>query len=1037
MIAQAVIMAGGLGSRLGSRTKDMPKGFLEVGGKPIIVQSIEKLIAAGVEEIIIGTGYHAEWYQELAGRYPCIRLAHNADYASTGSMATLAACAPLVKGDFLLLESDLLYDSIGLHVLINDPRRDVILSSGRTGSGDEVWLQVDSQGSLVRQSKHADQLDSVYSELVGITKLRKETLDLMAEEIRRQGNPKMEYEAAMQAVSCAGNGIAVRKVEYYTWCEIDDESHLKRAVEQVYPRIAENEDIRGIRREVLLNPGPATTTDSVKYAQVQADICPRENEFGDVMGWISGELSLMVGEPGRVETVLFGGSGTAADEAMISSCVPQDGKLLIVDNGAYGKRMAKMAGIYGIDYATFKSDGVSRIDVPALEKELVDGKFTHMAIVYHETTTGILNPVPEVCRFCREHGIVTIVDAVSAFAAIPIDMDRDCIDFMSSTSNKNIQGMAGLAFVFCRKEALEAIKDYPMRNYYLNVYDQHKYYKDKNQMRFTPPVQTAYALRQAILETKIETIEGRYARYTACWEVLVAAAKRIGLRMAVPESEQSHLIVTFMDPESPRYSFDEMHDLSREYGFTIYPGKLSDAKTFRIANIGDIRPEEMERFTVLLGQYMKTLRGDRVDADGFRRKLQEPDIRFYIVYTALYLFVIGLSDVMNGVVGNNYAWYDVYFYWEHARDIMDGLMPYQDFDTAYPPFSFVIYLIPYFFLSSETGFHYSFAMFTYLFTIIAIHFTFKFCDRRGVDHKYVYITFLLLILGLNNFLIARNDTITTVFVLLCILFYSERKFAVAFVLLALGIMTKIYPIFLLPVLLIPFFAQRDWKHFFLFGIVCAGVCFVIELPFLIADPSTAFSYLTQHSGRGVEIESLFAVPLMIIGLIDPSLVYVGMDESWDLFGPVAEGVAPYIMPLTFGIMLLFMLHFLVKMWKLRPDWERTFALTVLACAITLMLFMAFNKVFCAQYVMWVAILYPLMVWACTKLGVDRGRMLHYIVFLCAASLLTVLCMQDATDHISVVYILADALKGVATIILLWHLLKIYRAGLAGCASANA
>ena len=236
-------MAGGLGSRLGSRTKDMPKGFLEVGGKPLIVQSIEKLVAAGVEEIIIGTGYHAERFEELARKYPCIKLAHNADYQTTSSMATLAACAPLVKGDFLLLESDLLYDSIGLHVLINDPRRDVILSSGRTGSGDEVWLQVDSQGSLVKESKDAGELDSVYSELVGISKLRKETLGLMVEELEKQGKPKMDYEAAMQAVSSAGNGIAVRKVEYYAWCEIDDENHLKRAVEQVYPRIAENEEI--------------------------------------------------------------------------------------------------------------------------------------------------------------------------------------------------------------------------------------------------------------------------------------------------------------------------------------------------------------------------------------------------------------------------------------------------------------------------------------------------------------------------------------------------------------------------------------------------------------------------------------------------------------------------------------------------------------------------------------------------------------------------------------------------------------------------
>ena len=609
MIAQAVIMAGGLGSRLGDRTKDMPKGFLEIGGTPMVEQSVQKLIAAGIEEIIIGTGHCKEYYDALAQKYSCIRLAHNAAYRDTGSMGTLAVCAPYVKGEFLLLESDLLYDSIGLNVLINETRRDVILSSGKTGSGDEVYLQVDDDCNLVKHSKKKEDLDSVYSELVGITKLTKETLDLMVRfmDAHRTDIPKMEYEVAMSGVSSGGHPIGVRKIEFYTWCEIDDENHLKRALDKIYPHIVENESLRVIRREVLLNPGPATTTDSVKYAQVQADICPRENEFGDIMGWISKELSLMVGAPGKVETVLFGGSGTAADEAMISSCVPDSGKLLIVDNGAYGKRMAKMADIYGLDYDVYKSDGIHRIDIPDFEKRIVDGGYTHMAIVYHETTTGILNPVPEICRFCHEHNVVTIVDAVSAFAAIPIDMDRDCIDFMSSTSNKNIQGMAGIAFVFCRKDALESIKDYPMRNYYLNIYDQHHYFIKNNQMRFTPPVQTAYALRQAILETKIETIEGRYARYTACWHILIDAVRSLGLEMPVPESEQSHLIVTIMDPKTPKYSFNEMHDFSRSYGFTIYPGKLSDAPTFRIANIGDIRPEEMSRFTDLFKQYIKTI----------------------------------------------------------------------------------------------------------------------------------------------------------------------------------------------------------------------------------------------------------------------------------------------------------------------------------------------------------------------------------------------------------------------------------------------
>lgn len=608
MIRQAVIMAGGLGSRLGSITKDMPKGFIEIDGMPIIEQSVRKLIANGIEEIIIGTGHCSERFEELSKRYGCIRPVKNERYSETGSMGTLACCAPYVKGDFLLLESDLLYDSIGLFVLINDNHRNVILASGKTGSGDEVYLE-SKDGFLQAHSKDRTELKNIFGELTGLNKLTKATLDRMVRYMNDElgPQPKMEYETAMSYVSSHGDGIFIRKVEHYVWCEIDDEHHLKRAKEQIYPHIEENESIRSVRREVLLNPGPATTTDSVKYSQIQADMCPRENEFGDVMGWVSEQLSSFVGEEGTVETVLFGGSGMAGDEAMMSSCIPDDGKVLIVENGAYGSRLVRIAEIYGIKYEVFKSDGIRRLDTGAIKKMIGSGEFTHFAIIYHETTTGLLNPVPELCMFCHEHGVTTIVDAVSAFAAIPIDMNRDCIDFMASTSNKNIQGMAGVAFVFCRKEALESIKDYRMRNYYLNIYDQYSYFKKNNQTRFTPPVQTIYALRQAIIEAKIETIENRYGRYTECWKILTEAVERMGLKMPVDKKEQSHLIVTIEDPSSPKYRFDDLHDLAREHSFTIYPGKLTNASTFRIANIGDIRPEEMRRFTEILEEYVRTL----------------------------------------------------------------------------------------------------------------------------------------------------------------------------------------------------------------------------------------------------------------------------------------------------------------------------------------------------------------------------------------------------------------------------------------------
>ncbi|GHV79141.1 nucleotidyltransferase [Spirochaetia bacterium] len=611
MIRQAVIMAGGLGIRLKERTTTMPKGFITIGELPMVEWSVQKLFAAGIEEVIIGTGHCSEWYERLSVQYPCITLRKNDRYAETGSMGTLACCIDAVKGDFLLLESDLIYDAAGLSVLINEPRQNVLLASGPTNSGDEVYLQADGAGYLTKHSKNIAAISDPAGELVGITRLSKDTLDKMTAYLQAHltDDPKMEYETAMAAVSrsSGSNRIYIRKLEYYLWREIDDENHLAMAVNSIYPRIKEAESLRAVRREVLLNPGPATTSDSVKYAQVCADICPREQEFGEVMEWICRELSLMAGKPDRVETVIFGGSGTAADEVMISSCVPDTGKLLIVDNGAYGARLARIAGVYKLNVEVLKSSGFLPLDTDAVKAKLLDGKFTHFAMVYHETTTGLLNPVPELCTFCHDHRITTIVDAVSAFAAIPIDMDRDNIDFMASTSNKNIQGMAGVAFVFCRKEALEAVKNYPMRNYYLNLWDQYQNFKKTRQTRFTPPVQALYALRQAIIETKLETIEKRYSRYSACWEELVRGVKKLGLTMLVPEEVQSRLITAIIDPSSPAYNFEALHDLARMYGFTIYPGKLSDANTFRIANIGDIKPEEMAKFVTVLESYIRSL----------------------------------------------------------------------------------------------------------------------------------------------------------------------------------------------------------------------------------------------------------------------------------------------------------------------------------------------------------------------------------------------------------------------------------------------
>lgn len=609
MIKEAVIVGAGLGSRLRGTLENRPKGFLELNNEYIVEMSVKKLISHGIERIIIGTGHCSEWYERLAERYPAIDLIHNERYAETGSMGTLEVCATKVKGDILLLESDLLYDSIALHTLINDPHPNVVLGSGFTQSGDEVYIAVDDNQEVSIISKHLDEVGEPFAELVGISKLSYNTLMAMCAFAAKHHAdvPKMEYEAAIVGAQKAGEHLFVRKVEYLTWREIDDANHLALVLEHTLPRVLENELLRGVRREVLLNPGPATTTDSVKQAQVVADICPREEEFGNMMRWICDELTTFVGSIDEYETVLFAGSGTLADEVMISSCVPKDGKLLVINNGSYGARLATIARVYNLNFDVFESSTYQPLDLNALTKVLDKGFYTHLAAVYHETTTGLMNPIPEIGRLCHDRGIVTIIDTVSTFAAIDIDMKRDHIDFMASTSNKNIQGMAGACFVFCNRKELEKLKNEPMRTYYMNLYDQYQYFAKTKQTRFTPPVQVLYALRQAIIETKQETIAKRYERYSTCWNVLQQGVEELGLQMLVDTKYQSKLITAILEPKHEHYSFDEFHDRARDLGFTIYPGKLGNIDTFRIANIGDIQVHEMERFVQFMKEYFTSL----------------------------------------------------------------------------------------------------------------------------------------------------------------------------------------------------------------------------------------------------------------------------------------------------------------------------------------------------------------------------------------------------------------------------------------------
>ncbi|NUM37166.1 MAG: 2-aminoethylphosphonate--pyruvate transaminase [Candidatus Brocadiae bacterium] len=364
-----------------------------------------------------------------------------------------------------------------------------------------------------------------------------------------------------------------------------------------------------IKRNILLNPGPATTTDSVKMSQVVSDICPREKEFGDVMEYISSSLTKIAGGDERYTTVLLAGSGTAAMDAMINSVVPDKKKILIINNGAYGDRMAKIAKAYSIGLVEIKYDWCVFPKISDIEQALKqDPEIDCIGMVHHETTTGMLNPVPEIGCLCKKYGKTFLVDSISSFAGIPFSIQEYNIDFMASTSNKCIQGMAGCAFVICKTESLLKTKSYKPRSFYLNLYSQYEYFSKSRQMQFTPPVQILYALKKAIEEFWQEGAQNRHKRYLENWKTLILGMARLGFKKLLPDEQESHILTTFHYPDSTYFDFDRMHDLVYKEGFTIYPGKIGGKDTFRLANMGDINCQDIEAFCHVLENVLKEMR---------------------------------------------------------------------------------------------------------------------------------------------------------------------------------------------------------------------------------------------------------------------------------------------------------------------------------------------------------------------------------------------------------------------------------------------
>lgn len=362
-----------------------------------------------------------------------------------------------------------------------------------------------------------------------------------------------------------------------------------------------------IKRNILLNPGPATTTDTVKMAQIVPDICPREKEFVKMMQEIRKDLVQVVhGDPEKYTAVLFCGSGTMMMDVCLNSLLPEGKKILLINNGAYSARAVEICEFYGLPIIELQFPVEQLPDLEKVEQSLKEN--SEIALVYathNETGTGILNPIREIGALAHKYGAACVVDTIASYALLPIDMEKDNIDFCMASAQKGLMAMTGLSFVVGNTELIKKSAQYPKRSYYCNLYLQYRFFEENGEMHFTPPVQTIYALRQALDEYFAEGEEAKWKRHLSVFEEIHAGLKQMGFRDMIRRELQAGLVVSVQYPEDENWNFDKIHDYCYERGFTIYPGKVSSQNTFRLCALGAITPEDIKSFFIVFQEALE------------------------------------------------------------------------------------------------------------------------------------------------------------------------------------------------------------------------------------------------------------------------------------------------------------------------------------------------------------------------------------------------------------------------------------------------
>jgi len=365
----------------------------------------------------------------------------------------------------------------------------------------------------------------------------------------------------------------------------------------------------GGKDKILFTPGPLTTSRTVKQAMLR-DLGSRDLEFMEMVKDLRGRLLRLGGVTGRTYAAIpMQGSGTFGLEAVVSSTVPTAGRLLVAVNGAYGRRIARIARLHRIDTVTLDVPENRPVDPAGVARRLrEDAAITHVCVCHCETTSGIMNPVREIGAEVRSAARVFFVDAMSSFGAIPVDLEACGIDYLVSSSNKCIEGVPGFSFVLARLARLLETEG-TARVLSLDLLDQYRGLEANGQFRFTPPTHALLAFHQALIELDREGgVPGRAQRYRENHQTLVAGMRAMGFREYLRPEDQGPIITSFHFPDHPNFDFEEFYRRLSDSHYVIYPGKVGEADCFRIGSIGRIFPSDVRGLLAAIRRVLNDMR---------------------------------------------------------------------------------------------------------------------------------------------------------------------------------------------------------------------------------------------------------------------------------------------------------------------------------------------------------------------------------------------------------------------------------------------